>query len=155
MDLFAKYSLLVLLMPPFAALTTDTLGRTRDRMITVVVATSVILWLVVFAAGDLGRRPNVADLYVWAYEAWPVLVLVAKGFNPALSWRSICFSIPVMSWHLLNLSILLRGEGGLGAAAVLFVGWFFMIVPFALLSGIFIGGKTVIRRIRGESFSWD
>lgn len=105
MDLFAKYMLLVLLMPPFAALATDTLGRTPDRMIRVVVVTFVISWLVVFAAGDLGRRPNVAQLVLCAFLAWPVLLLIAKGFNPALPWISICLSVPVMSWHLVNLSL--------------------------------------------------
>lgn len=147
----AKYALLILLMLPFLALATDTSGRTQDGMIKVVVATSLISWLVVFASGDLGRRPNVAQLVMCAFQAWPVLLLIAKGFNPALSWISICLSVPVMSWHLVNLSLRFyppdNGGGGFGVVFGWFAGWFFMIIPFTLLSGIFIAGRTVIRRV--------
>ncbi|MES2923915.1 MAG: hypothetical protein V4819_20345, partial [Verrucomicrobiota bacterium] len=97
---------------------------------------------------------NVANLFVCALLAWPVLLLVAKGFNPILSWGTLWFSVPVMSWYLANLSMQFYypthgGGGGLGAGLALIAGWFYMVIPFALLCGIFIGGRAIIRRIPG------
>ena len=155
MEDLAKYLLLILLALPFATLATDALGKTQDRMIKVASAVAVISWLIAVMMGGLHQRPNVADLFVWAFLAWPILLLVAKGINPALSWSSIWLSVPVMSWYLVNLSMQFYyptngGGGGLGAGLALIGGWLYMVIPFALLCGVFLGGQGVLRRVRGE-----
>src|SRR6478735_5245427 len=152
MDL-VKYILLILLTLPYAALLTDALGKTQDRMIKVAVAVTVISWLLAVVSGGLQQRPNVANLFTCAFLAWPLLLLVAKGYNPALSWGSIWLSVPVMSWYLVNLSMLFYypthgGGGGLGAGLGFFAGWFYMMIPFAVLCGIFLVGRSIVRRIR-------
>lgn len=154
MDVLAKYILLILLTLPFAALLTDALGKTQGRMIKMAVAVTVISWLLALV-GLNGQRPNVATLFVWAFLAWPVLLLVAKGYNPALSWGSIWLSVPVMSWYLVNLSMQFYyptngGGGGLGAGLGFFAGWFYMMIPFAVLCCIFLGGRAIVRRIRSK-----
>lgn len=156
MEDLAKYFLLLLLTLPFVALATDALGKTQGRMIKVAVAVAVISWILALMIGGLHQRPNVANLFVGAFLAWPILLLFAKGFNPDLSWRSICFSVPVMSWYSVNLSMQFYyptngGGGGLGAGLALIGGWFYMVIPFAILCGVFLGGRAILRRIRSES----
>jgi len=154
MEDLIKYVLLILLVLPFQALATDALGRTQDRMIKVVMSVSAASWIVAFLMGGLHQRPNVATIYLVAFLAWPIALLVAKGIHPALSWASIWFSVPIMSWYLVNLSMQFYyptsgGGGGLGAGMAFFLGWFYMVIPFALLCGLFLGGRAIIGRMRG------
>lgn len=155
MEDFAKYILLILLALPFVALATDALGKTQDRLLKVAVGTTLTSLLIALLVGGLHQRPNVANLFVLAFLAWPVLLLVAKGINRALSWYSICASVPVMSWYLVNLSMQFYyptngGGGGLGAGLGFIAGWFYMVVPFTLLCGIFLGGRALIRAIKAR-----
>jgi hypothetical protein len=156
MEDLAKYILLVLLVLPFGALATDALGRTQGLMIKVASGVAVISFLFAIMIGGLHQRPNVANLFVLAFFAWPISLLVAKGINASLSWSAIWMSVPVMSWYLVNLSMQFyyptdRGGGGLGAGLGLVAGWFYMVIPFAVMSGIFLGIRAAIRKIRGES----
>lgn len=155
MDELAKYFLLILLSLPFAALATDTLGRTEDLMIKTVLVVATLSGLIVLMMGGLHQRPNVANLIMAAFLAWPVALLVAKGINPALSWGSMWFSVPVMSWYLVNLSLQFYYPtsgtgGGFGAMLALVAGWLYMVIPFALLSSVFVAGRMIIRRIRSD-----
>lgn len=155
MEEFAKYTLLHLLILPFVFLATDALGKTRGLMIKVVPAVAAISFLLAFVADGSGRRPNVAAVFGWAFVAWPFALLIAKGVNPKLEWSSLWLSVPVMSWYLVNVSLLLDypvngGGGGFGGWLAFVAGWFYMVVPFALLSGIFVGVRAIVRRTRGE-----
>ena len=112
-------------------------------------------WLLAVLVGGLHQRPNVAAIFGWAFVAWPVCLLIAKGYNSAISWVSICYSVPVMSWYFVNLSMQFYyptsgGGGGLGAGLGLFIGWFYMVIPFIAITGIFVGGRAIIKRIKGE-----
>jgi hypothetical protein len=152
-----KYVLLILLTLPFIALFTDMLGRSDGRMVKVVVRVAAISWLLAVLVGGLHQRPNVANVFMVAFLAWPVLLLFAKGYNPDVSWTSICCSVPIMSWYLVNVSMQFYyptqgGGGGLGAGLALFAGWIYMVIPFALLCGVFLGGRAIVRRFRGAAF---
>jgi len=155
MEDLAKYFLLVLLTLPFIALATDALGTTSNRMIKVAFIVTAVSFTVALLMGGLHQRPNVANLFVWAFLAWPVFLLIAKGFNPALSWASLWLSVPVMSWYLVNLMMQFYypvhgGGGGLGQALAFVAGWFYMVIPFALLCAIFIAGRSITRQIRDK-----
>lgn len=155
MEDIVKYILLGLLVLPFAALMTDAFRKTDGAMVRVVGGTAVISALLAFMIGGLHQRPNVANIFVWAFVAWPFFLLLAKGINSSIPWSSIWISVPIMSWYLVNLSMQFYyptngGGGGLGAGLGLITGWLYMVVPFSILSGIFLAVRSVIRRIKGE-----
>lgn len=160
MEDLAKYVLLFLLPLPFIALATDALGATKGFMIKAVLAVTVISAFLAFVVGGLHQRPNVADLYTYAFLAWPVVLLVGKRLNPLLPARSIWFSVPVMSWYLVNLSMQFYyptngGGGGMGAGLALIAGWFYMVMPFALLSGLYVTAQAIAKRAKGEKGTAD
>ena len=153
-DLY-KYVLLLILALPLIALTFDARGTTRGAMIIIVVASAIASTVLAFGIGGLYQRPNVANIYVFALAVWPIAVLVAKGFNPALRWSHILTSIPIMSWYLVNLSMQFYyptngGGGGLGFAFGMLFGWSYMVIPFAPLAVIFIGVRAIVRRARSR-----
>jgi hypothetical protein len=155
MEDFAKYILLVLLVLPFAALATDALGKTQDLMVMVALVVAVISWLLALMVGGLHQRPNVANIFTLAFFVWPIFLLVAKGLNPSIAWTTVWLSVPIMSWYLVNISMQFYyptngGGGGLGAGLGLVAGWFYMVIPFTVLCGLFLGGRAVIRLTRGE-----
>lgn len=146
----AKYCMLMLLLLPFGVLATDAAGKTHGLMLKVaggVVATS---WIVIGLIGGFENRPNVAGIFFWAWVAWPLALLVAKGWNLKLSWGSLWMSVPLMSWYHANMAIQFHhpaegGGGGLGAGLALFLGWSYMIVPFAVLSLACLTGRQCVR----------
>ncbi len=155
MEDLVKYILLGLLVMPFAALLADAFGKTDGLMLWVVVGAAAISALLAFLIGGLHQRPNVADVFAWAFVAWPILLIIAKVINPSISWSSIWSSVPIMSWYLVHLSMQFYyprngGGGGMGAGLGLIAGWCYMIVPFAILSGIFVAVRSAIRRIKGK-----
>jgi hypothetical protein len=150
MEDLVKYILLGLLVMPFAALMADAFGKTDGIMLRVGAGAAFLSALLAFLNGGLHQRPNVADIYAWAFVAWPFFLLIAKGINSSIPWSSIWISVPIMSWYLVNLSMQFYyptdgGGGGLGAGLGLIAGWFYMVIPFAILSGIFIGIQSIIR----------
>jgi len=139
---------------PFAALIADTFDKADGIMPIVVIGVTVLSTILTFLVGGLHQRPNVASIFDWAFIAWPVLLLVAKAINPTITWRAIWISVPIMSWYLVNLSMQFYyptngGGGGLGAGIGLVAGWLYMLIPFAVLSAMFLGGRAIVRRIKG------
>lgn len=146
-----KYILLGLLILPFAALMAEATGKADGVMLRTVAGVTAVSALLAFSIGGLHQRPNVANIFVWAFVAWPFFLLLAKGLNPAIPWRTIWISVPIMSWYLVNLSMQFYypangGGGGLGFGLGLVAGWLYMVVPFALLSAVFAGVRSVTRR---------
>jgi hypothetical protein len=74
--------------------------------------------------------------------------LVAKMVKPSITWSSIWISVPIMSWFLVNLMISLTDGNPMRGAAGLLLAWIYMIIPFGILSGIFVGIQRLARRIR-------
>lgn len=149
----AKYIMPILLGLPFLALVADAAGWTDRVMLKVSVAVMVCSWIVVFLIGGLGNRPNMAAAFGWAFLGWPLALLVAKGWNPNLYWGSLWASVPVMSWYHSTMAIQFHypadgGGGGLGAGLAFLVGWFYMVIPFAILSGIFVVGRGGLRILK-------
>ena len=146
-EVIIKLLLLALVASPFAALVSDMLGRTDGLTSRVVVGVTIILGLsIVF--GGFQERPNFATLVFSAFCAWPILLLVAKVVRPSISWYSIWVSVPFMSWFLVNLMIGLMDAAPFGGALGLLLGWIYMIIPFGILSAIFVGIQSVLKRIR-------
>ncbi len=146
-EIIVKFLLLALMSMPFAALLSDMVGRTDELMSRVVVGVTIILTLgIVF--GGYQERPNFAKLVFFAFCAWPVSLLIAKVVRPSLSWCSIWVSVAIMSWFLVNLMIGLTDGNPLRGVFGFFLGWIYMPVPFAILSGIFVGIQLLVRRIR-------
>ena len=135
---FVKYCLLLLLLLPFLALAAEALGKAAGRMLNAAAFVMPVSWILVWAVGGFERRPNVAILYCLAWLAWPALLLMAKGFNPRLLWVTLWLSVPLMSWYLVTMVVLFEGRGGLGAGMGLFLGWAYMILPFAVLNIAFL-----------------
>lgn len=69
MQNLVKYFLLLLLTLPFIALATDTLGKTEGLMLKTAAGAGGASWLIATLMGGLHQRPNVANLYVWAFLA--------------------------------------------------------------------------------------
>lgn len=155
METIVKFILLILLPLPFLALALDTLNMTKGVMIKVVCIVTTISALIAFNMGSLGQRPNVAAIYDYACITWPALLLVAKGFNPQLKWGALWLSVLLMSWYTVNMSMwfyypVRGGGGGMGASVGLMLGWFYMVIPFAALSSLFVGGRAILCRIKGR-----
>lgn len=136
--------LLALVAIPFAALMSDMLGRTDGLMSRLVVGVTIILALgMIF--GGFQERPNFANL---AFCAWPVFLLIAKVVRPSISWYSVWFSVPIMSWFLVNLMIGLTNGNPLRGIFGFLLGWIFMIIPFGILRAVFAGIERLVNRIR-------
>jgi hypothetical protein len=154
MEQIAKYIFLGLLTLPFVALITDALGKTKGMMLPVVCGVTAISALLAYSIGGVGQRPNIANIASWAFITWPVLLLIAKGFNPTLSWRSLWISVPIMSWYLVNLTMFFYYPisgcgGGLASGLGLVAGWLYMVIPFAPMSAVFLGIQYLVKRIKG------
>jgi hypothetical protein len=147
-EVIIKLGLLALVAFPFAALVSDMLGRTDGLMSRVVIGVTVTLALgIVF--GGFQERPHFANLVFVAFCAWPIFLLIAKFLRPSISWYSIWVSVPIMSWFLVNLMIGLTDGNPLRGVFGLLLGWIYMILPFGVLSAIFVGIQRFMRRIRG------
>ena len=146
-EVIVKLILLALVVIPFAALLSDMLGRTTGLMPRVVIGVTIIMALgMVF--GGFQERPNFANVVFFAFCAWPVFLLIAKAVRPSISWYSIWVSVPIMSWFLVNLMMgSIDGAPFSGALAIL-LGWIYMVIPFCILSAIFVGIQRFARRIR-------
>ena len=146
-EVVVKLLLLVLVAIPFAALMSDMLGRTDGLMSRAVIGVTITLVLcMVF--GGFQERPNFANLVFAAFCAWPIFLLIAKAVRPSISWYSIWVSVPIMSWFLVVLMLCLSdGAPFSGALGILF-GWIYMVIPFGILSAIFVGIQRLQRRIR-------
>ena len=155
MEDILKYILLGMLILPFAALMTDALGKTEGIMLRVVGGVAVTSALLAFLIGGLHQRPNVANIFVWAFVAWPFFLLTAKLIDSSTPWSSIWISVPIMSWYLVNLSMQFYyptngGGGGFGFGLGLVAGWLYMVIPFAIMSAIFVGIRSAVRQCKGE-----
>jgi hypothetical protein len=149
-EVIIKLILLALVAIPFVALMSDMLGRTDGLMPRVVVGVTIVLALcIVF--GGFQERPNFAKLVFVAFWAWPIVLLVAKAVRPSISGDSIWVSVLIMSWFLTNLSVGLTDGNPLRGIFGLLLGWFNMVIPFGILSMLFVGIQRLQRRIgRGE-----
>ena len=99
--------------------------------------------------GGFQERPNFANFVFFAFCAWPVFLLIAKVVRPSISWYSIWISVPIMSWFLVNLMIGLTDGAPFSGALGILLGWIYMVIPFGILSVIFVGIQRFVRRIRG------
>lgn len=151
METLVTWLLLGLLLLPFVALTADTLGRTPGILLRVVCGVALVSALLALFTGGLQQRPNAAKLFLLAFAAWPLCLLIAKACKPSLSWVTLWFTVPIMSWYLVNASLWFYypangGGGGMGAGICLLLGWSYMIVPFAVLSGLLVAVRALVRR---------
>ncbi len=146
-EVIVKLFLLALVAIPFIALISDMLGKTDGIMSRVLLGVAIMLALgMVF--GGFQVRPNFANLVFVAFCAWPIFLLIAKAVRPAISWYSIWVSIPIMSWFLVNLMIGLVDSSPLSGALGILLGWIYMVIPFGILSAVFVGIQRFLRRIR-------
>ena len=155
MEDVAKYFLLILLVLPYAALFTDAIGKTKALMLKTVIPVAVLSAVIAFGMGGFHQRPNVASIYSWSFLFWPVCLILAKQFQDSISWRSMWISVPIMSWYLVNLSMQFwyptnSGGGGFGAYFGLVLGWFYMVIPFGILSGLFVLFKKLLIKRRAS-----
>ena len=142
-----KLFLLALVAFPFAALVSDMLGRTDGLMSGVVIGVAVTLALgIVF--GGFQERPHFANLVFVAFCAWPIFLLIAKAVRPSISWYSMWVSVPIMSWFLVNLMIGSTDGAPFSGALGILLGWIYMVIPFGILSSIFVGIQRFLKRIR-------
>lgn len=137
-EVVVKLMLMALMALPFAALLSDMLGRTDGMMARVVIGVTIIFALSL-GFGGFQERPNFSYVVLFAFCAWPILLLIAKGVRPSLSWHSIWMSVPIMSWFLVNLMIGLTDGAPLRGVVGILFGWIYMVLPFGILSAIFVG----------------
>jgi len=147
-EIIVKFLLLALVAMPFAALLSDMAGKTHGLMSRVVVGVTIIFTIAAVLLGPFQTRPNVANVVCVAFFTWPVLLLIAKMVNPSISWYSIWTTVPIMSWYLVNLIVMLTHSGPFGGAITLILGWSYMIIPFAILCAVFVGVQTLVRKIK-------
>ena len=146
-EVIAKLFLLALVAIPFAALLSDVLGRTDALMSRAVIGVTITLMLgMVF--GGFQERPHFANLVFVAFCAWPIFLLIAKAVRPSISWYSMWVSVPMMSWFLVNLMIGSADGAPFSGALGILLGWIYMVIPFGILSAIFVGTQRILRRIR-------
>jgi hypothetical protein len=146
-EVVVKLILLALVAIPFAALVSDMVGRTDGLMSRAVVGVTIILALGMVFSG-FQERPNFASLVFFAFCAWPVFLLIAKVVRPSISWYSIWVSVPIMSWFLVNLMLVSTDGAPFSGALGILLGWIYMIIPFGILSAVFVGIQRFVRRIR-------
>ena len=146
-EIIIKLLLLAFLALPFAALLSDMLGKS-DGLTNRVVAGVVITLALSILLGGFQERPNVAKLVLAAFCAWPVFLLIAKAVRPSLSWCSLWVSVPMMSWFLVNLLLGLSDGAPFSGVLGLVLGWIYLLIPFGILSGIFVGVQALVTRSR-------
>jgi len=149
MEGFLVYLMVGLLVLPFVALTLEAVSKLNGLLIISAGSVAAVSVLIAFCFGGFQARPRIANLFLIAFCLWPIALIIAKIFNPSLSWRSLWLSVPVMSWYLVNMSMQFyypvnAGGGGLGLLLGFIAGWFYMVIPFALLNGIFIAIKRIV-----------
>lgn len=137
-----KLLLLILVLTPFAALLSDTLGRTDGLMSRATVGVSILFAIALVFEG-FQQRPHFANLVFGAFCAWPVFLLIAKAMKPSLSWYFMWMSVPIMTWFLVNLMISLSDSGPFSGVFGIFLGWIYMLVPFGILSLMFVGTQRL------------
>jgi hypothetical protein len=148
-EVIVKLLLLALVAIPFAALMSDMLGRTDGLMSRAVIGVTITLLLgMVF--GGFQERPNFANLVFVAFCAWPIFLLIAKAVKPSISWYSMWVSVPIMSWFLVNLMIGLTDGAPFSGVFGILLGWIYMVIPFVILSSIFVGIQRLLKRIRKD-----
>jgi MFS family permease len=146
-EVIVKLLLLALVAIPFVALISDMLGRTDGLMSRAVIGVTITLALcMVF--GGFQERPNFANLAFAAFCAWPIFLLIAKAVRPSISWYSIWVSVPIMSWFLVVLMLGLSDGAPFSGALGILLGWIYMVIPFGILSAIFVGIQRFLKRIR-------
>jgi hypothetical protein len=146
-EVIIKLFLLALVAIPFVALISDMLGRTDGLMSRSVIGVTITLILgLIF--GGFQERPNFANFVFVAFCAWPIFLLIAKAVRPSISWYSIWVSVPIMSWFLVNLMIGLTDGNPLRGVVGFLLAWIYMIIPFGILSAIFVGIQRLRLRIR-------
>jgi MFS family permease len=146
-EVIIKLLLLALVAIPFVALISDMLGRTDGLMSRAVIGVTITLALcMVF--GGFQERPNFAHLVFAAFCAWPIFLLIAKAVRPSISWYSIWVSVPIMSWFLVVLMLGLSDGAPFSGALGILLGWIYMVIPFGILSAIFVGIQRFLKRIR-------
>jgi hypothetical protein len=148
-EVIVKLLLLALVAIPFAALVSDMLGRTDGLMSRAVVGVTVILALGMVFSG-FQERPNFARLVFCAFCAWPAFLLTARVVRPSTSWYSIWASVPIMSWFFVNLMLVSSDGAPFSSALGILLGWIYMIIPFGILSAVFVGIQRLLRRIRRD-----
>jgi hypothetical protein len=146
-EVIVKVWLSLLLTAPFAALVSDALGRTEGLMLRVVGGVVGILIFCILFYG-FQERPNFATLVNIAFCAWPNFLLIAKAIRPSISWATIWFSVPLMSWFCVSILSLVTDGPPFGGIIAIFLGWIPMIIPFGILSAIFVGIQRFVRKIR-------
>lgn len=146
-EVIVKLLLLALVAIPFVALVSDMLGRSDGLMSRAVVAVTIMLALAL-VFGGFQERPNFANLVFVAFCAWPILLLIAKAVRPTMSWYSMWVSVPIMSWFLVNLMIGLSDGAPFSGVLGILLGWIYMVIPFGILSAIFVGIQRFLKRIR-------
>ena len=145
-EVIVKLFLVALVAIPFAALFSDVLGRTDGLMSRAVIGVTITLILgMVF--GGFQERPNFANLVGAAFCAWPICLIIAKWVKPSISWYSLWGSVPIVSWFLVNLIIGSADGAPFSGALGILLGWIYMIIPFGILSAIFVGIQCLVRRI--------
>jgi hypothetical protein len=146
-EVIIKLFLLALVAIPFVALISDMLGRTDGLMSRSVIGVTITLILGLIFSG-FQERPNFANLVFVAFCAWPIFLLIAKAVRPSISWYSIWVSVPIMSWFLVNLMIGLTDGNPLRGVFGFLLAWIYMIIPFGILSAMFVGFQRLRLRIR-------
>ena len=146
-EVIIKLFLLALVAIPFVALTSDMLGRTDGLMSRSVIGVTITL-MVGLIFGGFQERPNFANLVFAAFCAWPIFLLIAKAVRPSISWYSIWVSVPIMSWFLVNLMIGSTDGAPFSGALGILLGWIYMVMPFGMLSSIFVGIQRFLKRTR-------
>jgi hypothetical protein len=148
-EVIVKVWLSLLLTAPFAALVSDALGRTEGLMLRV---GGGVVGILIFGMlfYRFQERPNFATFVNIAFWAWPIFLLIAKAIRPSISWATIWFSIPLMSWFCVTLLTLITNGHPFGGIIAIFLGWIPMIIPFGILSAIFVGIQRFVRKIRSN-----
>lgn len=119
-EIFVKLLLSVLVAAPFVALATDVSGKSDGLMPRVLIGVTIVVALALLLGG-FQQRPRFVNFVFGAFLVWPVLLLVGKAVKPALSWSSMGFSVPLMSWTLVNLMVGMTDGAALrGVIALLF-----------------------------------
>jgi hypothetical protein len=146
-EVIVKLFLLALVAIPFAALLSDMLGRTDCLMSRAVIGVTITL-IIGMIFGGFKERPNFSNLVFVAFCAWPIFLLIAKARRPSISWYSIWVSVPIMSWFLVNLIIGLSDGAPFSGLVGILLGWIYMVIPFGILSAIFVGIQSLLMTIR-------
>ena len=148
-EIIVKLFLLALVAIPFVALLSDLLGRTDALMSRAVIGVT-ITFILGMVFGGFQERPHFANLVFVAFCAWPIFLLIAKIVRPSISWYSIWVSVPIMSWFLVNLMIGSVDGAPLSGALGILLGWIYMLIPFGILTAIFVGGQRFLRKFRRD-----